>query len=163
GNLSIANTDVDNWSFSANAGDTLVVAAENPGSPSSSGLLYDLLDVNGNRVTGGSYFYTDANGRGQSPPVTLPYTGTYFVHVSQNYAYEGEYRFRATLAAAGTQIETETNDATGNANIPALTLQNSGGLAHQVATVAGYISLPDPGDYYKLGNLGAATAITLNL
>src|SRR5262249_23039015 len=40
GNLSIYNVDNDTWSFSANAGDTLVVAQENPGNPGSSGLAF---------------------------------------------------------------------------------------------------------------------------
>src|SRR5204863_7074664 len=40
GNLSIYNGDVDYWSFSANAGDTLTVVQENPGNPGSSGLSF---------------------------------------------------------------------------------------------------------------------------
>jgi hypothetical protein len=42
GNLSVANQDVDYWSFTASAGDRLVVASENPGNPSSSGLCYTI-------------------------------------------------------------------------------------------------------------------------
>src|SRR5439155_5114899 len=64
GNLSIYNSDNDTWSFSANAGDTLTVAAENPGSPNASGLFFDLLQYNANRITGNSYFNDDYNGRG---------------------------------------------------------------------------------------------------
>ena len=52
-----------------------------PGSPGSSGLFFDLLQYDGSRITGNSYFYDDSNGRGQSPPITLPHSGTYYVRV----------------------------------------------------------------------------------
>src|SRR5262249_12562441 len=74
--------------------------------------------------------------------------------------YEGEYRFRATLAAAGTQMETENNDSLGNANVPTLALQGTAPV-HQVATVAGYLGLADGGDFYKLGNISAGTTVNL--
>src|SRR5262249_7250881 len=105
-------------------------------------------------------FSGDGSGRGQSSPIALPSSGTYFIGVTYNFSYEGEYRFRATLAAPGTQMETENNDSTGNANVPSLTLQGTAPV-HQVATVAGYVGLPDGGDFYKLGNISAGTTITI--
>src|SRR5262249_32420891 len=157
GNLSAYSTDVDYWAFSAAAGDTLTVAQENPLSPASSGLSFTVYRPDGFSL--GS-FSGDGSGRGQSGPLAVPYAGTYFVRVSVNYGYEGEYRFRATLAPAGTQMEAEANDSTGSANVPALALQGSAPV-HQVATVAGYVGLADGGDYYKLGNISAGTTINL--
>ena len=49
--------------------------------------------------------------------------------------------------------------STANAN--ALTFSVSG--PHQLARVAGYASLTDPGDFYSLGNLTAGTTIALGL
>src|SRR5205085_2176886 len=64
------------------------------------------------------------------------------------------------LVPSGTQTETEGNDSTGAANVPTLALQGSAPV-HQVATVAGYVSQTDGGDYYKLGNVSAGTTINL--
>ena len=50
GNLS-STADSDYWSFTANAGDTLKVAADIPGSPPASQLHYSIYDPAGNQLT----------------------------------------------------------------------------------------------------------------
>lgn len=158
GNLS-STSDVDYWSFTANAGDTLTLASEIPGTPGSSQLYFE---VDGPTGTALASFYGDGNGRnGQTSPVVLPTSGTYRVRVSYNNDYESEYRIRVTLAAAGTQMESETNDAIGSANVPTLALVTVNSIVHQQAKIAGYLNLIDGGDVYKLGNLTAGTTITL--
>src|SRR5205814_1659477 len=105
GNLS-STSDADYWSFTANAGDTLKVAADIPGAPVSSQLHYYVYDPAGNRLTD-FYNGTSSGQGGESAPLVLSATGTYRVLVSSWYDYEGEYRIRATLAAPGTQVESE--------------------------------------------------------
>jgi hypothetical protein len=132
------------------------VASESPGSPSSSGLCYTMYRPDGTQL---SSFCADSLGRGQSSPVVLPASGTHYVRVSYNYGYEGEYRLRVTLAAPPLQMETEANNSTAAANAPVLAVSGPS----QQATVAGYIGLGDPGDFYSLGNLTGGTTITLGL
>src|SRR6185436_4342585 len=133
----------------------LVVAAEVPGSPASSGLFFDILRPDGDRLT---YFYSSSDGWGQSSPIVLPASGKYYVAVSYNNQYFGEYRLRVTLVRPPVQLESENNDSVGSANI--LTYALGGG--HQSASVAGYIGYGDSGDFFGLGNLSAGTAITLS-
>ncbi|MDX1952258.1 MAG: FG-GAP-like repeat-containing protein [Verrucomicrobiota bacterium] len=146
--------DVDFWSFSAKAGDRLVIAAENPEYPSNSGLFYSLYGPDFRH-----HFTYNPNsfGYGQSGPFVVPFDGTYYVRVSQWYDYLGEYRFRVTLAGGGKQIETEANNSHGTAN----SLNYSLEAGHQKATVVGYIGYGDPGDHFQLGNLSVGTAIRL--
>ena len=158
GNLSGNGTDTDYFSFTANAGDTLTVAAESPGSVGYSGLYYYVFDAAGNQVAEfNGYYYS--GGYGQSSPVVLATGGTYRVRVTTYEDYEGEYRLRVTLAAPGTQMETETNDAITSANT--LTFAQASG-SQLVASVAGAITTSDGGDYYFLGNLPAGVAINLS-
>ncbi|HEX7863031.1 MAG TPA: FG-GAP-like repeat-containing protein [Verrucomicrobiae bacterium] len=157
GRGALANTgDYDHWSFSGNAGDTVVVATDVPGNPSSSGLYFRILNSVGTELRS---FYANSQGFGQSAPLVLPATGTYFVEVRYNYQYFGEYRLRVTLAPTPVQIETEDNNQTSQANFPALAL-NTHTLS---AKVLGYISAGDQsGDYYALGNLGVGASINVN-
>ena len=67
GNLSVASTDFDYWSFTANAGDRLTVAAENPGGASSSSLAYIIYAPDGTQLTS---FTSDTFGRG--PQMGMP-------------------------------------------------------------------------------------------
>lgn len=155
-------SDSDLWSFSGRAGDHLVVASETPDSLPSSGLFYDILGPDGNRLNQpgvNGYFYPDYRGFGQSPTLTLPTDGTYYVRVSRWYDYFGEYRLRVTLAPGSVQFESEQNDSLGQAN--AVDFGLAGGP--QSATLMGYLNVIDrPGDFYNLGNLAAGTTITLN-
>jgi len=152
-----STSDADYWSFTANAGDTLKVAADIPGSPSASQLYYVVYDPAGNQLT--SFYNGNSNGQGgESSPIVLSAPGTYQVLVRYNYDYEGEYRIRVTLAAPGTQVESESNDSIASANVPTLALTSPG---HVTATMAGSINTNDGGDYFKLGNITAGVGITL--
>ncbi|MGA2863269.1 MAG: FG-GAP-like repeat-containing protein [Verrucomicrobiota bacterium] len=155
GNLADSG-DLDYWSFSAQTGDRLFIAAQNPGDPGSSQLLYRIYNPDWSQL---GYFYTDGNGRGQVS-LTVPASGTYTIRVEPSYyQYYGEYRFRVTLARPPVQLEVEDNSSLANANAPALTV--AGG--RRVATVLGYFSTADVnGDYYQLGNLAVGTQISLS-
>ncbi|WP_345714471.1 Ig-like domain-containing protein, partial [Luteolibacter yonseiensis] len=78
------------------------------------------------------------------------------VRVSPYYGYRGEYRFRASLAPVGTQVESEGNDQLSQADGVSFTLSgNSLG-----ATVGGYLAGYDTsGDWYGLGNLASGTQV----
>ena len=149
-----STSDVDYWTFSASAGDRLAVGVENPGNPNSSGLHFTIYRPDGSYLTD---FYGDGQGRGQTG-TTAPASGTYTLRVDYNYQYFGEYQFRVTLAKAPIQIEQEDNGSIGAANTLAFDI--AAGL--QSATVLGFISDADSsGDFFRLGNLAAATLIQL--
>ncbi len=160
GRGNLINTSLgDYFSWTGTAGDVVQVASETPGNPGSSGLFYQIENYAGSRLT---YFYGNANGAGQSSPITLPYTGTYLIEVSANYGYTGEYRIRVTEAAPTVQLVANYDNAYNSSpNVPVLTNTSPGNLT---ATVAGYISQADPnGDYFSLGNVLAGTTLNLTL
>jgi len=138
--------DLDYWTFSAAAGQGLLITTENPGSPYGSSLLYRIYGPDWNQW---NYFYTDTYGRYQGT-FTVPASGTYRVRVEQSDAYAGEYRFRLTLANPPVQLETEDNGTLASADAVSLTLTNG----QRIATMLGTISTWDGGDYYQFGNLG---------
>ena len=146
--------DVDYWTFTATVGDRLAIGVENPGNPNSSGLHFTVYRPDGSYLTD---FYGDGQGRGQVG-TTIPASGTYSLRVDYNYQYFGEYQFRVTLAKAPIQIEQEDNGSISAAN----TLAFDVAAGVQSATVLGFISNADgSGDYFRLGNLAAATLIQL--
>ncbi|MBI5387108.1 MAG: VCBS repeat-containing protein [Verrucomicrobia bacterium] len=154
GNLT-SGSDPDYWSFYAEAGDRLSLACQNPVDSAATGLRFVIYLPSGASYTD---FYADYYGRGQLS-TTLPVTGTYYIGVSQNWGYTGEYRFRVTLARPPMQLESEDNNNTSQAD-PLTFVSNAG---HQQATVLGYESSADGSDFYQLGNLSAGTTIQLGL
>jgi hypothetical protein len=154
GNLSVYSVDTDYWSFSGSAGDRLTIAAENPGSPNSSGLNYTVYRPDGVYLTN---FFTDQFGRGQSSPVVLPASGTYFIGVTYNYGYEGEYRFRATIANPPVQSEAENNGGTSSATALSFTTAGS----NRTATAGGFVQTVSDLDYFSLGTVNAGESIFL--
>jgi hypothetical protein len=157
GNLAVQSSDVDYFTFSAKLGDRFTLSTENPGQPNASGLRYDLYRWDGTSVAG---WWSDYNGNLSTAPLTLPAAGRYSLKVSTNYGYEGEYRFRVTLATSAIQLEAEVNDTTANANIPVFVRNGS----TQTATVTGLIATPDlNGDYFSIGNLTGGTTINTTL
>ena len=156
GNLS-STSDVDYWSFTAKAGDSVVIASEIPGNPGASALYYRIDRPDG--IIAGDY-YAEYTGAGQSGPIFLPVSGTYTLRVNYYYQYFGEYRFRVTQASPPNQIETEGNNAIAQANAINLPLV----AGHKTARVLGGIHLTDTGgDYFQLGNLGEGTTVRLGL
>lgn len=115
------NTDVDYWSFSAQAGDILSFATEVPGQPGASELHYEVLNPNGVRILN---YYPGYYGTGQAEPVALTTNGVYLVRITPNYGFYSEHHFRVSLAGAPMQVESEGNDILANAD--ALTLAVSG-------------------------------------
>jgi hypothetical protein len=68
----LSNTsDVDYWSFDAQAGDRLVLGVEVPGRPNASQLYYLIEAADGQDLLS---FYPDYTGWGQSGVVTIPGT-----------------------------------------------------------------------------------------
>ena len=157
GNIS-GQSDIDYWSFTANAGDILSLAVEIPGNPAASQLYYTVYYPNGSVV---AEFAADSYyGWGNLSPVRLNISGTYYVGVRRYYDYVGEYRIRVTLAPEKYQMETEPNNDIGHANTATLALA----AGHQTADLIGSIGEGDgSGDYFKLGNLSGGTLIRLGL
>ncbi|MCF7733582.1 MAG: FG-GAP-like repeat-containing protein, partial [Akkermansiaceae bacterium] len=153
-----ASDDVDYWSFTARRGEVLTIAVDHAELPGNPGLNWYVYDEVGTNLTS---FYNGVSGyRGQTPPLVIPRDGTYYLRVSSWHDYRGEYRFRATLAPPGTQVETEDNNAISQSDPVAFTL--SGNTLS--ATTAGYIAGYDTnGDYFNLGNLAAGTQVNATL
>ncbi len=148
--------DWDYWSFTAEAGDILVVAVEIPGSPGASQLFYRIEYPDGNELT--SFYATSYNGWGQSSPITIANAGTYFLRVSYTYDYFAEYRLRVTLARPALQPETEDNNNPGQADPLGYALTDH----TRAATAFGYVGVYDVyGDFFALGNLAAGTTVRL--
>jgi len=149
------SSQADYWSFDAQQNDVFALATEVPGNPSGSGLYFTIYRPDGRTLTS---FSADYYGRGQAS-ATCPLTGTYTVRVSPNYNYFGEYRIRVTLASPPIQAESEGNDSAYYANTLSYTVTNN----HQKATVLGYYSSADGGDFFKLGTLVSGSSINLSL
>jgi hypothetical protein len=156
GNIT-SSSDYDHWAFTGEAGDKVVMAIDIPGNPGSSGLRYQLVSPEGANL--GNYSAA-STGYGQSPPITLPTTGRYTMLVYYNYSYWSEYRIRLSKVPAAMQMDTESNDSIGSANL--LTFDPVGGGMLE-ASVAGAIGTTDASDYYSLGNLTSGTVINVSI
>lgn len=152
------SSDHDYYQFSARAGERLIVAAETPGAPSSSGFDYNLYDHRGTHLLGTSS--SASNGYAYTAPYTLPFDGRFYLRVSQNYYSTAEYRFRVSTVDAQTQIETESNNSTGAATAVSFSAASGSRSAKVFGHLAGNDSF---GDYWRLGNLAGGTQINVTL
>ncbi|MBL9167077.1 MAG: VCBS repeat-containing protein [Verrucomicrobiales bacterium] len=149
--------DQDYYQFFGQAGERVVVAIEVPGAPSNSGLRVDLYRYDDVIL---NTFYATSSGWGQSPPLTLAQKGTFFVRVTENHGYRGEYRIRVTRVPATIGFEVEDNNTIAGANYPSFVSTNS----QLTGVMAGYLSYGDAlGDHFDLGFLEAGTTINLGL
>ena len=159
-------TDVDYWSFDAQAGDLVSVSVDTPGS-----------DLNGYcrlHSSADTQLAVDEDGGPGTDAFisryTIPAAGTYFVVIQTGY-YDGTpgvYRLRVDLARGGTNLEADaqySNDTVAKAN--ALTLRAAG--SRLVAAVGGTVMAPDGStqdkDCFGLGaiNAGAVVELTARL
>lgn len=155
GYLSDGN-DIDNFKFSARAGQIVSLSSDTLGLAGTTRLrylLYDgrgnlLLDVQGGQVNNGQ--------------AVIPRDGTYYVRVQPwNGDYNTEYRFRVTLGPPGSgQMESETNDQLSQAN--GLNFALSGNQLS--GRIYGLLDSEDnSGDWFSLGNLSADTEVRVRL
>ncbi|MDW8310026.1 MAG: CARDB domain-containing protein, partial [Verrucomicrobiales bacterium] len=149
------SSDLDFWSFEAQAGDVMILSAENPGNPAGSGLYYELFDPNGTRL---AFYYADNNGLLQSAPLALANTGVYTVRVSAWHSYYNETRLRVSLYRNGLAVEIEPNNALAAAN--ALTFATTG--ARRSAVIAGAAQVSTDLDYFNLGVIEAGRTVIVS-
>ncbi len=149
------NNDVDYFRFSAKAGQLVNLAVDTTGQDSAN-LYYIVEDSEGNDL------FAIAGPVTVSGPRTIPRDGTYFVRVSPNAGhYNREYRFRVSLAPAGSgQQESENNDSINNSDGLAFT-QSGTQLSARIYGVL--MSNDGSGDYYNLGNLAEDTEVRIRL
>jgi 6-phosphogluconolactonase (cycloisomerase 2 family) len=142
------------FSWTGKAGDTAYLAAEGAGA---SGYFdMQILTASGNGLTS---FQTNSSGQGQSSPVTLPYSGTYYVEVYYSSNLAAEYRFRLTEVPPTLQQVTAYDGSVSSANAPTLANAAPG---HLTATVAGYVGQADSsGEFFNLGSVVAGTTVNL--
>jgi hypothetical protein len=151
--------DEDYWSFSAQAGDRVMVYAE--AMPGSTLNVYaDLFNPGGHPLGG------DDNGgpdfSAYISHIQVPTTGTYYARVGA-YSGQGNYQVRVEVVR-GMALEFDAgygNDTMGGAN--GLSLVQSGNA--QLARVAGTVMAPEGAnfdeDLYALGLLNAGNVIEL--
>jgi hypothetical protein len=156
GQLDVSD-DLDYFLFSARGGEKLVIAAEILGAPSNSSLSYSIYDYRNSSLLSTT---SSNNGYSYSQPYTLPYDGRFYLRVAQNYVHSTEYRFRVTVVDAQTQIESESNNNTGDATVVAFSAASGSRTAKVFGHLAGNDSL---GDYWRLGNLAGGTQINVTL
>lgn len=149
------SSDVDYWSFSANAGDTLLLAVEIPGNPGGSSLRYEVYNPAGTRILD---YSPDYYGSGQAAPVALTTNGLYLVRVSNNYSYLNEYRFRATIASPPIVVEVEANNTIATATT--LPLADSG--ESRIGSALGSANSATDLDYFNLGVLTNGSSVFLS-
>lgn len=107
----LSGAELDFWSFEAHAGDRVLLAVHVPGNPANSGMNWRILSPSGSSLR--NFSSARNTGDGQSAPLTLEEDGTYFIRVSRNYTYAGEYRFRLLLLPDPWMWETEANNNPG--------------------------------------------------
>jgi hypothetical protein len=148
-------SDLDYFSFSGNAGDTILLAVDIPGNPGASSLYYRIEYPDGSSLYEFASAYT---GAGQSPPITLPITSTYWVRVSFNYGYQGEYRFRVYSVRPPVGLESEENGSIGQANPLSFTATGE----TRSASAVGYIRYDGDLDYFNLGTITNGSTVFLS-
>lgn len=150
------DSDLDWFSFSALAGDRLLITTETPGAPSGSGKSYNIYNSNGAHHGG---FNANSNGYGEWT-TTLSQTGTYYLRVSSNWGGTTEYRVRLTLARPPVFMESESNNSVSQFNTPPLALA----AGELTATIVG-VTMPQDtsGDFFSLGNLTPGTQVTVSV
>jgi hypothetical protein len=151
GNVS-SGSDVDYFSFSARAGDRVIVGSETPGHANATGLYYRVYRPDGSEIANMASY----NGTAQTQFVA-PISGVYYVGVAFNYGYTGEYRFAVSVQPGTYGLESEGNDSIGSADPLAM----AAAAGTRTATVGGALRYGDPGDIFALGNLADATQIAL--
>lgn len=151
GNIADSGSEnYDYWSFSATSGEQLLLASETPGNANGTGLRYELIQPDGERLD----YMSSSNGTEQLW-ATIPFSGTYYVQVRRHYGHTGEYRFRVTLAPSDWEVETEDNGTPAKANLPSFV--RSGSL--QTAKVLGYVRYKDLGDVFQFRNTQPGTDV----
>ena len=156
-------SDVDYWSFQAQAGDRLSVSVDTPDSG-----LDPYFEI---RNSGDGYLTGDNNGGPNSDALTshytIPTTSTYYVRVGKNHgsSVAGSYQI-GLLIARGLDLESDLsyhNDTIGNADPVSLVQQGS----DRVGRVTGNIMAPEGSntdeDRFQLGLLNAGNVVELQV
>jgi hypothetical protein len=132
----------------------MVLAAENPGNPGSSGLSFILYDPAGAQLFS---LPAAASGLLQTPPLLLTNSGTYAVRVAPYYSYYSEHRLRVSLYRNTLPTEIEANNTLATANPLSFTTNGTS----RSAVAAGYLQLGTDLDYFNLGIVEAGKTIFL--
>ncbi|MBE0545906.1 MAG: pre-peptidase C-terminal domain-containing protein, partial [Verrucomicrobia bacterium] len=145
-------SDLDFWSFEAQAGDVMVLAVQNPGNPGNSSLIFQIHRPDGTLL---QQFTAPNNGLGQTDPIALTESGLYTIRVAPNYGYYNEHRLRVSLYRDGLATEGEANNSIATAN--SLTFVTEG--TTRTASIGGYIRLSSDLDYFNLGTIEAGSTV----
>ncbi len=156
------SSDLDWWSFQAEAGDRVGIAVDTPGSGIAVGLR--LYNSGGSQITSG--FGAGPDNDGYISHYLVPTTGTYYVRLERwTNDSIGSYELRVELAR-GIDLESDqsyNNDSFAGADLVALTQSGN----QRSGTVAGTIMDREgtnvDGDRFQLGLLNVNNVIDLSL
>ena len=148
--------DRDYWTFSAEAGEVLVLDTQLVDGPITYDLYWRLVTPSGTQLF---ELNRGTNDWGGFTPIVLPETGDYVFDVRQWNAHYKEYRFRLTRTVAPHEQETEANGAISQAD--ALMLTNAGGV--DSGSGYGFIQSTGDLDYFSIGTVDAGKTVFLNV
>ena len=148
-----STSDVNYWRITAQAGDLLTVRLEADATGTYPNLyLQNSADTTLTSVSG------DSTGVAQFQNYQFSASGTYYLRVWSTYS-PAHYRTRVDLAR-GLQMESESNDSQGYANVLA-TAPAVGGIQARVA--GSLVSTDSSGDYFKLSTLNVGNTISASV
>jgi hypothetical protein len=145
-------TDLDYFSFTANANDRVIITTENAGRGAGTGLYYRVYGPSQAEVT----TLTAGNGSAQGGFIAAA-GGTYYIRVQHHNTFNGEYRIAVAVFPGSFVLEDEDNDSASMAD--SLTWNQMPGM--QAVDVAGVLNYGDSADWFRLGSLAEGTRITL--
>jgi methionine-rich copper-binding protein CopC len=146
-----STSDVDYWSFNAEAGDVLTVRVE-----SESQGVYPQIYLQNSAGGNINTFSGDYTGVALFQNLTISTPGTYYLRVFSN---NNRSRYWMRLdQSRGPQMESESNDTQGSAN--AVNLAFSPGL-YQGHMVGSLPVADTAGDFFKLGTLNVGNSISV--
>lgn len=147
-------SDTDYWSFYARAGDSIQVGIA---SASTGGSLYgNLLAPNGDSINS----FSVGPGRAiDSGPRKAPVTGNYYVVISSNTEWVGEYVLRAMVVEPPGTIEAEANNSVTAASDLQFVPEGNGSRA----TASGYVNSANDLDYFQLGEVAQGSTLYLTV
>ncbi len=147
--------ELDFWNFELQAGDRFYIQGETPGSTSSSGLNYQILNPAGTSLAN---INAESSGAFAFGVLTAAETGTYSLRVAQYWGFAGEYRFRVYVLRGGLQVEVEANNTIPTATAMTLAAEGTSarGAIQGLSRVAGDL------DYINLGTIQAGTTLFLS-
>ncbi len=150
----VGENNADYYTFTGEEGQRVLSDFENDISAFQSH-RFQIFDTGGNSLYNNYAYY----GYEQFGPLELPYTGNYYIRIIGLDGHDDIYRFRTSVIDSETQVESEPNDSSHQADT--VTFVETPGV--RSARVFGTCpSASSNADWYRLGNLAENATVTVN-